>query len=244
MAGATQQIPGKERTGEPRLAILVKAVPGVPMEEAPRLAHEAGAVIPSSQRLRRILVGNDALRDMHDGFPCWSGTMTAYGRPGRTLREESERISSLGNGHFIVYTDSKTGIRYLFPVDEKYLDKKDCILAVNHPGFELKQDGKDWVVNAALVDLIKKFPRSDGLYMGDPKYEIPTGNEVKEGDKTATPLWRIEKRVGLVARGCVSLIYELHRRRVSLYNEPSSPLGVLIEVADVSGDRSVTAATV
>jgi hypothetical protein len=215
----------KERIRGPDLAVFIKRKEGVPMEDAIRRADEAGLVMASNKRLSNALVGSEGCRSISDA-PCWwTGTMTGYVKPGRTFRQETERISSIDEGHFIVYTDSETKLRYLFPVKEEHLDKTDCILAVDHPGFELVTDGRDRIIRAARVGLIEGFPAVSGKwYHGDPEYDIPTGNKVDGSSQDARYLSRIDKRVGPAARG-----YHVDFRRFVLGKNPSNVLGVAVE---------------
>jgi hypothetical protein len=215
----------KDRARGSNLAVFVKCSDGVPMEEALRRADDAGLVIASNKRLSQALVGSDAWQSIAAALPCWTGTMAGHVKPGRTFRQETERISSIDEGHFIVYTDSETKLRYLFPVKEEHLDKTDCILAVDHPGFELVTDGRDRIIRAARVGLIEGFPAVSGKwYHGDPEYDIPTGNKVDGSSQDARYLSRIDKRVGPAARG-----YHVDFRRFVLGKNPSNVLGVAVE---------------
>ncbi|NYZ74120.1 hypothetical protein H0O00_03180 [Candidatus Micrarchaeota archaeon] len=219
------QISRKEGIRGPNLAVFITLANGVPMEEALRRADEAGLIIASNKRLSQALVGSDEWQNIRAGLACWTGTMTGYVQAGRAFRQETERISSIDNWHFIVHADPETKIRYLFPVKEEHLDKTDCILAVNHPGFELVTDGRDRIIRAAQVDLIERFPAVSGKwYLGDPKYDIPTGDKVDDSTQDARYLSRIDKRVGPAARG-----YYVDFRRFVLANRVSNVLGVVVE---------------
>src|SRR5271157_2612038 len=195
-----QQVQVKERIRGPKLAVFITSANGVPMEEAIRRVNEARLVIASNKRLGQALLSGDG--KLIKRSPCWSGTMTCYTKSGSTFRQESERIAG---ERFIVSTDfGSTGskkTRYLFPVDEEYLDKKNCILAVDHPGFELVKDGDDRIVRAARIDLIENFPASNGWNVGDPKYGIPSGARVDDTNEAASFLWRKTFGVSLVVRG-------------------------------------------
>jgi hypothetical protein len=221
----------KERIRGPDLAVFIKRKEGVPMEDAIRRADEAGLVMASNKRLSNALVGSEGCRSISDA-PCWwTGTMTGYVKPGRTFRQETERISSIDNGHFIAHTDPKTKIRYLFPVMEGYLDKSDCILAVNHPDFELVKDGNDRIIRAARIDLIERFPDSYGWYLGDAKYDIPHGDAVDGRNQDARFFQRTEGRVGLVVR---SVYDNINWRSVSILGHgASNALGVAVEAPPV-----------
>lgn len=211
-----QQLPVKERTRGPKLSVFKTQANGVPMEEALRRADKAGLVIASNKRLSKVLVGSVEWRRIRSVFACWSGTMTAYDKPNQKL------------GKAIEYTDSETGIRYTFPVPEEHQGKKNVVLVAEHPKLTLVKDGKDRIVQATNVDAVERFPTSkEGWFFGDPKYDIPQGNKVNIKNPDATYLFRIEKRVGLVARPFCD-----DRQFVDLYLAPSRDFGVAVEAAE------------
>ena len=212
-----KDINGKERTRGPNLAVFIKSSNGVPMEETLRRVDDAGLVIASNKRLSKALVGSEECKSINEVFSCWTGTMTAYDKPDQKL------------GKTIEYTDSETGIRYIFPVPEEHLGKKNVILVVEHPNFTLETDGKTRIVRANEVDIVTEFPvASDNWYLGDPKYGIPQGNKVDSSNESARFLWRIDKRVGLVARDYNSNWDGNDRRSVDLGDRPADALGVAV----------------
>ncbi len=206
-----------QRVRGSNLAVFVKSKNGVPMEEALRKADDAGLVIASNRRLSKALIGSKEHQSIDDAFVCWSGPMTAYDKPDEKLGKE------------IIYTDSKTGTRYIFPVPEEYQGKENVVLVAEHPKFSLVTEGNDWIVQAAEVDAVERFPASNGWYLGDPRYDIPQGNGVYEGNDDARHLWRMERRVGLVVRG--SYYWSINRlwSCVFLDLRPSNALGVVVE---------------
>ena len=214
----TAQSVQTERIRGPHLAVLVKrAGGGVPFEEGLRKANDAGVVIASNKRLNMALESDEWQR-VRDVFACWTGTMTAYTKPGERLGKQVE------------YVDSKTGYRWVFAVPEAHRDKKDAILVAEHPGYNLEVDGNNRVIHtdAANVGLVEKFPAFDGWYLGDPKYDIPNGDQVSFSDK-ARHLWRTDQRVGPVRRG--SFFGYDGRLGVGLNESPSVGLGVAVEAA-------------
>ncbi len=182
-----------------RLSVLVKSIPGLPMEDGLANAAKAGVVMALNRRMSHALIGSDEWRGIAAALPCWTGTMTAYVKPDEKL------------GKTIEYVDPKTGNRYVFPVPEEHQGKKNAILVAEHPDYILEIDGKNRVVRAAQVDLVERFPASDGSYLGDAKHDIPQGEQVNSAsdeprrlwstdNDEARRLWRIEKRVGLAVR--------------------------------------------
>ena len=214
----TQKISGVERIRGPNLAVLVKRANGVPMEEALAKADEAGLVIASNKRMSKALVGSEEWKRIREVFACWTGTMTAYDKPDQKL------------GKIIEYTDSNTGVRYVFPVPEEQQGKKDVVLVAENPNFTLETDGKTRIVQANEVGVVSGFPvASENWYLGDPKYDIPTGKKVDDSDQDARYLWRIDKRVGLVARVYSDYWNDGNRRFVLLDYAPSLAFGVATE---------------
>ncbi|NYZ76960.1 hypothetical protein H0O02_01445 [Candidatus Micrarchaeota archaeon] len=215
-----------ERIRGPELAVLVKRANSVPFVEGLRMAEEKGLVIASNSRLDKALVGSDEWGSISDVFACWSGTMTAYAKPGEKL------------GKTVEYVDPKTEERWVFPVPVEYQKEKNAILVAEHPDYKFEVDGKNIVVNATTVDLVAKFPASDGWHPTDAKHGIPT----KEGSSGERYLWRIDSRVGPVARGYdyLGLIYG-RRHLVSLLDRPSYGFGVAVEKAPGGGAPKVEA---
>lgn len=226
MTVATQQVSGKERTRGPNLAVFITRANGVPMEEAIQRADEAGLVIASNKRLSKALVGSEEWKQIEEVFACWDGTFTGYEKPDQKL------------GKIIEYTNSETGIRYVFPVPEEHQGKKNIVLVAEHPDFTLVKDGQNRIVQAVTVDAVEKFPTSnEGWFLGDPKYDIPQGNKVHGSNQDARYLWRIEKRVGLVARGYDGSWSGYNRRSVGLDDWPSCGFGVAVEATEGGAPR-------
>jgi hypothetical protein len=181
------------------LSVFIPKSPGVPMEEAIRQADEAGVVIASNKVIDSVLY-SDQVESIKSVFPCWTGTMAGYVEQGRTFREAGEWSDTL-KSHAIVYVDDETKIRYLLPIPEEHLDKKDSILVVNHPLFSLETNGNDRIVRAAQVSLIERFPAQDGRYQADPQFGIPYDAPASCLGGIPKLLFRGEKWVGLATRG-------------------------------------------
>jgi hypothetical protein len=210
-----QQVSGKERVRGQKLVVFIKGYQGVPMEEALRRADDAGVVVASNKRISQALIGSEEWRGIREVFVCWSGTMAAYDEPDRKL------------GKAIVYTEFETDIRYIFLVPQEHQGKKNVLLVAEHPKFSLVHDGNDRIVQATEVGAVERFPTSEGWFLGDPKYDIPTGNRVDGNKYDARYLWRVEKRVGLAARN--SWIGFDYGRIISLNASSFDGLGVAVE---------------
>jgi|SRR5208283_4844389 len=197
------------RTRGPNLAIFVKRVDGIPIEEA--ISKAAGLVIASNKRLDKALVGSGEWEGIRDAFACWSGTMVGYDKPDQEL------------GKTIEYVDSRSGIRYVFPVPEEHAGKKNVAL-VAEQNFTLETDGNNRIVQAETVGIVTGFPvATDRWHLVDPEYGIPHGEEVDSSNPEARCLGRRGNRVCLIARASSS------RRNVVLNGRPSYGLGVAVE---------------
>jgi len=204
----------------PNIVVLIEANYSVPFETGLARADAKNKVVASNERIERAIESKEweyngwVFRAEQEPLywasllcasPCWTGTMTGYVEPERTFREGAEKIPSLGNGYFIVYVDPETKMRWLFPVPEKHLDKKNAILVTEQPDYSLEVDGRTRIVRAAQVDLIENFPSNDGQYHVDAQHAIPMIYDVP-GFPTAVLNWsnyhlhRIGTRVGPVVR--------------------------------------------
>ncbi|NYZ74404.1 ankyrin repeat domain-containing protein [Candidatus Micrarchaeota archaeon] len=204
----------------PKLEVFISKKQGATMEEALARADAEKRVIASNKRLSKALVGSDEWRSISEVFPCWTGTMVAYEEPGRAF------------GRFVEYTDNRTGIRYVFTVPDQFIRVKNGLLVAEHPDFKLEKDGNDLVVRAARVELIERLPANEGWYLADPAHGIPFGGEVDNSNPDARYLSRIDKRVGLVARGYDYYDGCDYRRVVYLVNAPSDAFGVAVEAPE------------
>ncbi len=200
MKRATVQRNAKERIRGPRLAILESSSfpPGLPVEEGLADADRKNRVVASNKRLSKALVGSDEWKSYKQGFPCWAGTVTAYVQPGKTLRGGSYKISTL-NCRAVTYV-TRSQKRWIFPVPEEHLGKKNAILVSEHPDYTIEIDGRNRIIHATKADLIERFPSSNGWYLGDPEHDIPVGEKVDHLIQDARFLQRIAKRVGFICR--------------------------------------------
>jgi hypothetical protein len=220
MSNATvKQTTDIQRIRGPNLAVLIPRNNGVPFEEGLARANSENKVIASNKRLSQALVGSEEWKTIREVFACWSGTMTAYAKPGEKL------------GKTVEYVDSETGHHWVFPVPQEHQGKADAILVAEHPDYNLEIDGKTRIVRAAQVDLIERFPAKDGWYLGDAKHDIPIG-ELVNGSDEARYLYRIDSRVGPVARAYNYDNYNRRRGVDLLGDRPSVGLGVAVEAPE------------
>jgi len=230
MVAALQQMTGTERIRGPNLRSFKRFTEALPMAEALRSAADSGLILASSKRLSKAFESKEWLAIAY-ALPCWSGTMVAYVEPGKTFMEGAEKIHSLDGKHYVIHVDPGTRKRYLFPVPEEHLDKKDAILVAEHPYHSLERSGDDFIVCALQLDVIEDFPASRGWYPGDPIHGIPHGNQTTESDPNAVLSWRIARKVGLISRGGVDS--NADNRRVILFDTlPSATFGAVVEAAE------------
>jgi hypothetical protein len=198
-----------KRIRGPNLSTLVPRYNGVSVEDALRIADEAGAVIASNNRLHRALTNRKELSAIGWGLPCWSGTLVGYEKPDQEL------------GEVIEFIDDLIDTRYIFPVPQEYVGSKNIALVVEHPHFQLVKDGKDRIVQADDVNIISRFPVEyhwEGY--SDSRYCLPVFRG--SGDD----IWsqRLDTAVVLAARDDYSNI-----RAVYLNDYPSERFGVIVE---------------
>ena len=198
------------------LAVLSSRYDPVSFEAGLARANAENKVIASNKRISRALLGSDEWRAIQEVFVCWTGTMTAYTKPGEKL------------GKAVEYADPETGYRWIFPVPEKHQGKTNAILVAEHPDYTLEISGKTRIVRATQVDLIERFPAKNGWYLGDTHHDIPCGDEVAASDATRY-LLRTDIRVGPVARGRDSDGIDVGRQ-ISLRTNPSGAFGMAVEV--------------
>lgn len=229
----------KERIRGPEINVFIKYSEGVPFPEALKRADEKNYVILSSKRHDEILVKSEDWQKYEGLYPCWSGTMVCYVKPGVTFGK-SKMFSRQDKA--IVYTDSIERFnkqRYIFPVEDKYLEMKNSILVVEHPYFKLVNEGNDWRVVPELekVGLVPNFPPISGWYAIDEEYGIPTGKEISLTDSRVRYLERINNkgRVGPVACGYTNIESVLSRMHFALNRSPSFFFGVAVEATTSEG---------
>ena len=227
--------------------ILADKSPGLLFEEAVAEAEKNGLILPSSKSLTKALSTYDLIdlfgdynrQPLTKAVPCWSGTITAYVDPNKTFQEAAEKISELGDGLFITYTNPN-GKRWIFPLPQEYEDKKNAILVSEHPDYKIEIRGDDRIVRAAKVDIVEGFPPEPSYWcLGDPKHDLPCGDKVAyqstDENKSIRNSMREYKgkRVGPLVRGYSS---DCDFRVIHLYDLKSHAggwrFGVLVEATE------------
>ena len=199
----------------------------VPMAEAIMRAESQGEVMVSNKDIDSI-IRDDNLRFTDFPLPFWTGTMVACVEPGKTFREGAVMSSAL-KSHVIEFFDDKSKEYFLFPVPDRYLDKQDSVLVVNHPDFRLESDAPNWIVRAGVVDMIEKLPAvGTSWHHTDPKYGIPFGADADHSDPDARHITRPSSTVTLVSRVCRNDRVSVSGRCVSLSQAPSNDFGVVV----------------
>jgi hypothetical protein len=171
MSTLTLKAESPNRIRGPNLAVFLNE--GILLDRAFDTADRAGLVIASNKRLSQALVGNEEWKAIIGQHFIWSGTLVAYLRLGKRLKNVVE------------WTDPETASRWIFPVPEFYKGMRDAMLVTEHPDFRIIEDGRYRIVDAARVGIVEKFPRDEGWNLGDPKYDIPTGTKADEHDSRA-----------------------------------------------------------
>jgi len=203
------------------IRILVDPRAGLSFEKMFFLAKEKNERILSNKEVDRILLepgvmcnayGRDYLSQV---APLWTGTVLAYARPGRRL------------GQLIEYEDSKSKIRWMFPVPVGCRELKDSALVVEHPDYDLFNAGSRIVVNALDKDInvIENFPRDYGWYRADEKTAIP----VKMKSVSETISWM---KQCLSSPNSMKVTFPKERRRLFMWDHTSRFFGRHLYRAD------------
>jgi hypothetical protein len=199
-----------ERTRGKKLEAFVRRGK-MPFEEGLRKADRENRVIASDRRLSMVEEHTKEWLGIIDALHCWTGTAAAYVEPGRELGEKVE------------YTDSRTGLRWIFPVPARLRHEKDALLVSEHPDFYLEADGKDRVFHCDSVRIVRGFPASNGFYRSDPESGMPVGEALDYTARDARMLWRTSKWTGPASLGSGM------RRYIYLYDKPSDRHGIVTE---------------
>jgi len=188
-----------------------------PFEEGLQIANEQNRVVASNKRLDEQMVKDDKragpLRFERSSRPFWSGTIIAYNAPGKKLGKRIEVIYPGGN-------------RWIFAVPEAHQDRREAALVAKHPYFTLEVDGRNRVVHATRVALIKRFPTNVGWYFIDPVHGIPIGRQLAQMVEGARYLNRAARLVGPIPRE-ISNFQDMWI--IPLNISPSCKLGMLVE---------------
>jgi hypothetical protein len=216
---------GERKFGPGRLSVFIKAAQGAPFEEGILRAGNEGQAAAPHKKIGQSLARLDEYLALKAAFVCWTGTMAAYAAPGKSFREASERIQSLGDGYFLIYSDHATKNRYLFQIPEEHLDKKDSILVLEPHDYSLERDGPDRIIRAAKAGLIEGFPPKNGWCPAEKAHGLPS-----QGGSTDFNIYleRAEMMVAPVADDYGRFPFA-DRRRVLLNKPPSERLGMITE---------------
>jgi len=192
---------------------------GIPFDEAIKIAEQGKRVLASNERISRALMGSREWRTIQHAFTCWTGTIAGYEQPRKMF------------GATIEYVDPKSGKRWVFPVPKEFRGEEGGILVAEHPDYTLENDGRNVVVQAKRVDIVRGFPEYDKvLSLGDDKHDIPHGGGDTRGDDDPDErrLARLDSsRVGPAAR--YSYMGFNFQKNVDLSLPPSECLGAVVE---------------
>jgi len=221
MAETVQLVRGKS------LEIFRTCSNGLSARESIMKVGEAGRVIASNLRTDKALAGEERGL-ISDAFSCWTGTMAAYVEPGKAFNKSRMFSNELQSA---VFTDPRTGERWIFPVKE-YGSEKDAILVSEHPDYTIEVNGNEILIKPSIIDIVPNFPEKDGWYLIDPKHGITFGEEISSDNPEARYLWRAggSGRVSRVIRGRDNLLYGW--KYVDIYYWPSDVYGVVVEAPE------------
>ena len=218
MSGPVQRQSSRERLRGPYLKIFTKFEDALTFDRALKKADAENRVFPSNARLTEAMI-QDGWLSILEAFPCRTGTLVAYTKPGEAL------------GNAIEIVDRLTEFRWVFPVPGSFSKNTDCVVLVEHPNFTIEADGNNRVVHVKLADLtvLNGFPESDGYYRGDPVFDIPVGPTISKADPNARYLRRNSKQICPAVCGFQGHHNDAIRRYVDMAFWPSFPYGDLVE---------------
>lgn len=152
-------------------------------------AHKMfGNKMLTNRELDRVIVETDIWQSVKSGLPTHSRTILGYDKPDKEI------------GSTIEAKDEGDGRIWTLPVPKELRKLKDIALVIED--YELEVDGKRVVIFPKdKITIVENFPAKDGYYQADPTFRIPTNVLLSESDQNARHLYRIDKRVGPIARG-------------------------------------------
>ena len=199
------------------LRALTPYAKGVSFDVAFQLVKERGVRIISNREADRILVETDVWKSVREAFPIWTGTMTAYAEPGKTL------------GSTVEYTDSESKLTWVLDVPSGFRKLTNSILVAEYPHYEFERKGDRIIVHpeSGKLTVVENFPTVNGVYAYDENTRIPINQKMEcDSGNKHRHLWRLDKRVGPVACGYGSIGFD-YGRDVILVGRPSVRLGVV-----------------
>ena len=201
--------------------------------EALALAKQEGRLIVPNDVHDRILTKLTGRKDqkyLEENYPVWTGTLVIYEKPDTPFGEQ------------VVFQ----GITFIFP--EHFRGKRNCVLVVEHPDFDLVDLGHNHYelkVSDEKIHLIENFseakltltgniltgidPEKDyNYYNPHAEIKLPQGEPVAES-KESRCVWRIDSAyLGPLVqcfRGSVVLsfldLYRSNKKVGSIYSQPT-----------------------
>ena len=171
---------------------------GLPQFWALAIANHNYSRIVFNKEFDKRLLESNKWKSEPEIYPAWTGTYVVY----------TERDMPFGES--VRCIDSNTLTSYNFDVPEKYQDKRNAILVVQH-GFSsngrkiitMEEDGNEVhvkIANQNNIILLPNFPEYSGWYKADNEYGIPLGTVVSKKDSSARYLLRGTQYCGFLAR--------------------------------------------
>lgn len=207
----------RKQTPRPRTAsspaVLVSFSQGATFERAMVMVESHQGTLPSNKIVEDLILAD--VKAIASALPCWTGTITAYRKPGEKLGSE------------IVFTNSRG--RRVFPVPVEFRNEEDSVLVVEHPNFTIEADGKDRVIISDKVDIVRGFPARNGWYLTDSQYCIPNGGRTSRRNPDSRHLRRARVFVGPIVRGFRSIIIPFDPlQNIEMTSPSSQGLGIIM----------------
>jgi hypothetical protein len=165
----------------------------------------------------------DDVAFLRNHYPVWTGTFVIYEAPNKPFGEKGYY------GWEDYYLDTNFSLSLAVP--EHFRGKKDCVLVVEHPDFDLVAAGNNRFnlkTEENSFHLLEKFPKKSGKrHDFDERFRIPVGSPKRKNHSMRFQRRWHDVHVGPVARGFVGGDYG-SRQGVGLFNKPSNRSGVAL----------------
>jgi len=223
MDAVTSKQQVNQKTKSPILKVL-RCAGTTPFEEGLALCRKEKLALASNMGIGKALSSHDIYLAIKMAIPCWTGTIAAYIEPDRPFKDAAQKITSLGNNHFLIYEDEKTRKCWFFPVPEEHLDKRNAVL-IAEKNYSVDVEYVNRIVWPVKVGVVEGFPSASGWYPGDAVYDVPCIGGIRENPRY---LLRDKARVGPIATDH-GRFPNAERRIIHFDKSIASSLGLIVD---------------
>ena len=155
--------------------ILKEYRSGATFEEALKLSEKEGKPLLTNLQADEILHNLEAYEQNKKLFHCWTGLITVYENPGTPF------------GKYVKDPDSG----WIFDIPKAYQGQKDIALVLQQKDYKIVE-GEYGIkfLKASKMEAIP-FPASNGWYLPETKFGLPSGEKSNQENPKARYLWRV-----------------------------------------------------